>query len=239
MSVNPAQHVASEAPALRGALRGALRRAAPWVIGLAIAMCWDRAVYLHLRAGAHAPTPEAASHAMEAMKSRAWYNFLYLLGRAEPWLYVSAALLFADFGRDRERVRRGLRRAVMLALSVVLSGGAAEIVKLLSRRLRPDQTDGWYRFRPWTEQFWVAENLGLPSSHAAVAFGAAFALCWMWPRAAPVFLLAGIGCSLSRLFAGAHFLSDVLVAAGLAFFVTLGVYALDRRNNGGRGIEAE
>jgi membrane-associated phospholipid phosphatase len=214
-----------------------VRRIAPWVIGLALAMCWDRAVYLHVRVGSGAATPEMAARAVEAMERSGWYKFLWVLGTLWPWLIVAAALVFADFGVEAGRSRRGVRRAVFLSLCVALSGAAAELGKLVFRRLRPDQTDGWYRFRPWSEDFWSAMNLGLPSSHAAVAFGAAFALCWMWPRAAPVFVCAGIGCSLSRLLAGAHFLSDVLVGTAMAFFVVLGVYALDRRNNGGRGIE--
>ena len=217
--------------------RVAIRRAAPWLIGLALAMCWDRAVYLHLRAGANEKTVEAAMMAAEAMERRGWFKLMWVIGRAELWLIVAAALLFAEFGADASRSKRGVRRAVFLSLSVVLSGVGAEAAKLVFRRLRPEAADGWYRFRPWSENFWSAENLGLPSSHAAVAFGAAFALCWMWPRAAMVFVAAGIGCSLSRLLVGAHFLSDVLVGTGLAFFVVLGVYALDRRNNRGMGIE--
>lgn len=213
------------------------RRLAPWAIGLALAMCWDRAVYLHLRVGAHAATAELAAMAAEGLERKAWYRFLWILGRAELWLVVAAAVLFADFGADRASSKRGVRRAVFLTLCVAFSGGATEVAKLVFRRLRPDQTDGWYRFRPWSENFWSAENLGLPSSHAGVAFGAAFAMCWMWPRAAPVFIAAGVGCSLSRLLAGAHFLSDVLVGSAIAFFVVLGVYALDRRNNAGQGIE--
>lgn len=217
--------------------RSAIRRAAPWLIGLALAMCWDRAVYLHVRIGGNAASAEAAAIAVEAMERSGWYRFLWVLGRAELWLIVAAALLFADFGTEAGRSRRGVRRAVFLVLGMSLSGAATEAAKLIFRRLRPDQTVGWYQFRPWSESFWSAKNLGLPSSHAGVAFGAAFALCWMFPRAAPVFICAGIGCSLSRLLAGAHFLSDVLVGTGMAFFIVLGVYALDRRNNAGRGIE--
>jgi membrane-associated phospholipid phosphatase len=217
--------------------RGAIRRAAPWLIGLAIAMCWDRAVYLHVRVGGNTKSAEAAAIAVEAMERSGWYRFLWVLGRAELWLVVAAALLFADFGVEAGRSRRGVRRAVFLVLGMGLSGAATELGKLVFRRLRPDQTEGWYQFRPWSEAFWSAKNLGLPSSHAGVVFGAAFALCWMFPRAAPVFICAGVGCSLSRLLAGAHFLSDVLVGTAIAFFVVLGVYALDRRNNGGRGIE--
>ena len=240
MSVLPSGEAIVNVPALRARAqvwRIGLRPLAPWVIGLALAMCWDRAVYLHMRAGAHATSIEAAVTAAELLESHAWYQFLYILGTVWPWLIVAAALVFVDIGADAGRARRGVRRAVFLVVSVLLSGGAAEVAKLVFRRLRPDQTDGWYRFRPWTEDFWSASNLGLPSSHAAVAFGAAFALCRVFPRAAPAFLAAGVGCSLSRLLAGAHFLSDVFVGAGLAFFIVLGVYALDRRNNRGQGID--
>ena len=46
-----------------------------------------------------------------------------------------------------------------------------------------------------------------------------------------------IGCAMTRLLAGAHFLSDTYGAVLLAFMVTQGVYRLDRRNNHGRGID--
>jgi len=217
--------------------RAVVCRLMPWLIGLALAMCWDRAAYLHVRVGANSPTPETAASAAEWLEARAWYQLLYILGTVWPWLIVAAALVFADIGADAGRARRGVRRAVFLIVSVLLSGGAAELAKLACRRLRPEEADGWYRFRPWTEDFWSASNLGLPSSHAAVAFGAAFAMCRVFPRAASVFLAVGIGCSISRLLAGAHFLSDVFAGAGLAFFIVAGVYALDRRNNRGQGID--
>jgi len=77
------------------------------------------------------------------------------------------------------------------------------------------------------------------SSHAAVAFGACFALSIMIPRGTVVFLLLAIGCSVSRLLVGAHYLSDTYAAVLLAFIVTRGIYLLDRRNNAGHAIDHE
>jgi membrane-associated phospholipid phosphatase len=59
--------------------------------------------------------------------------------------------------------------------------------------------------------------MGLPSSHALVAFAGAFALARLFPRARWVFYLLALGCGLTRVLATAHYLSDVIVAACVAW----------------------
>lgn len=199
-----------------------------WFIGIALAMCWDRAVYLGLRPGGPGASPEESAAAKAVLESRAWYQALYVLGTLWPWLIVAAALVFADIGGGPARAARGVRRALFLLAGAGLGGAVTESAKILFRRLRPELTDGYYGFRPPWENFWSGSNLGLPSSHAGVAFGAAFAMCCIFPRAWPVFLGAAIGCSLSRVLAGAHFLSDVVVAAFMAYWVVWGLRRLGR-----------
>ena len=53
----------------------------------------------------------------------------------------------------------------------------------------------------------------MPSSHALVAFGAAAVLSRIYPRARIIWWGLAWGCGLSRVAAGAHFLSDVVAAA--------------------------
>lgn len=194
-----------------------------WAIGIVLAMCWDRAVFLHLRPGGPLASAEQTAAAKAALESRAWYQALYVLGTLWPWLIVAAAIVFADIGGGAARAARGVRRALFLLASAALGGAATEAAKIVFRRLRPELTDGYYGFRPVWENFWSGSNLGLPSSHAGVAFGAAFALCLIFPRAAWVFVGAAAGCALSRLLAGAHFLSDVVVAAFFAYWVVEGL----------------
>ncbi|MBX3404212.1 MAG: phosphatase PAP2 family protein [Phycisphaeraceae bacterium] len=194
-----------------------------WIIGIALAMCWDRACYLALRPGGPFATAEESAAAKAVLESHAWYQTFYVLGRLWPWLIVAAAMVLADVGGGSARAARGIRRALFLLAGAGLGGAATEAAKIVFRRLRPELTDGYYGFRPLWENFWSGSNLGLPSSHAGVAFGAAFAMCCIFPRASLVFLAAAITCALSRVLAGAHFLSDVVVGAFIAYWIVEGM----------------
>ena len=193
-----------------------------WIIGIVLAMCWDRACYLALRPGGPLASAEESAAAKAVLESHAWYQTFYVLGRLWPWLIVAAAMVFADVGGGSARAARGVRRALFLLAGAGLGGAATEAAKIAFRRLRPELTDGYYGFRP-RGGLLSGSNLGLPSSHAGVAFGAAFAMCCFFPRASLVFLAAAIACALSRVLAGAHFLSDVVVGAFIAYWIVEGL----------------
>lgn len=197
----------------------------PWCVLLLITLCWDRAVYLHVRVG-----DAAAKHAME---STGWYLTLRSLGTLYPWLGIAALLLLIDWRGISAPAGNPLRRPVFLLLCPVLSGAAAEFLKPLVGRFKPEETDGWFALASLPDRWHRWSDLGMASSHTAVACGAAFALSVLFPRGTPVFLAAGVGCGMTRLLAGGHFLSDVYVGIVLAFMVTRGIRALDRHNNRG------
>lgn len=131
------------------------------------------------------------------------------------WLLL--AIAFWLHTRDR-------RRALMLGLVPALGGLAAEVLKILLRRERPKLHDGEYVFRAFSDNFWSTRDIGLPSSHALVAFSGAWLLCRMWPKAWPIWLLLAAGCALTRVQAQAHFVSDVTVAAVAAYGVVTVVW---------------
>lgn len=133
-----------------------------------------------------------------------------IIGYYPTWLWMAAALWLVT--RDR-------RRSLLLALVPGLGGLMAEVLKLLFRRERPGPHDGEYFFRAFSDQPWSTKALGLPSSHALVAFTAAFTLCKLYPRAWPVWVALAAGNALTRVQAKAHFLSDVTVAAVAGFAV--------------------
>lgn len=133
-----------------------------------------------------------------------------VVGFLPLWLLLAIALWL---------VTRDTRRGVLLALVPTAGGLLAEVLKIVLRRERPGLHDGAYFFRPFTDQLWQTKAIGLPSSHALVAFSGAWLLCRFYPRGWPVWLLFAVGCAVSRVQAQAHFLSDVTVAAVAAYLL--------------------
>lgn len=186
----------------RGGRRTSLRRVV--ILGVlaaltfVLALLLDRAVFDLF----HQPSAER----------RDWARMFRVCGYVPTWLLVAAALILAG-----ERTAARLRRCgAELIAAVLVAGGLAELLKLAVRRLRPAEEWGAYQFRPFDERLWSTGGLGLPSSHAAVAFAAAFVLWRFFPRAWPVWLVLPIGCGLTRLLDRAHYFSDIHAAAAVA-----------------------
>jgi membrane-associated phospholipid phosphatase len=160
-----------------------------------------------------------------------WGRMLRVAGYVPTWILVSIALVLIDADPTRRTGAPGARdrwtRGVLLSLAAAAAGLAAEALKLVVRRGRPVLIDGnaSYFFRPFSDGTLDASGLGMPSSHAAVAFGAAFMLCRLHPRAWTVWLALGVGCAATRVLTRAHFVSDVVGAGVLGFVV---VWALWR-----------
>lgn len=149
---------------------------------------------------------------------RDWGRLLRVIGYLPLWMLAAAALVLQDGGEPSRRPTRWRRGGLLLA-SPVLGGIAAEVLKLLLRRERPRLTGGAYEFRAFTEDPLHAGGLGLPSSHALVAFAGAAMLAHLFPRATPVWYLLAIGCGVTRVMSRQHFLSDVVLAAILGIAV--------------------
>jgi len=147
-----------------------------------------------------------------------WGRALRSVGYLPIWILVSLACWL-----DRPVDGTGRWRATILAGSVTLAGLLGELLKVLIRRERPGAHDGAYGFRPWADHPWSSGGFGMPSSHALIAFSAAAALTHLFPRAAPIWYALAIGCGVTRVLAGAHFVSDVVVGAviGIATSVWL------------------
>jgi len=170
------------------------------IVAVVLAHLLDGWAYAHL----------AVPHFAETDLGR----LLRIQGFLPTWIVVGAALFLTDWpGRIEVGVGQALRRGALVVGSA--AGGMAEVVKILVRRLRPSAGAGEYLFRPWSERTFSTAGLGMPSSHVLVAFGALAMLVRLFPRARPVWYLLAAGCAWSRVAAGAHFLSDVTVAAVL------------------------
>jgi membrane-associated phospholipid phosphatase len=101
---------------------------------------------------------------------------------------------------------------LLLLAPPLLAGALAELIKLLVRRKRPSGLE-IYLFKAWSDQPWSTKGLGLPSSHAAVAFAGSMTLALLYPRLALPALLVAIGCGYTRIASGSHYPSDVLAGA--------------------------
>ncbi|MGH7505026.1 MAG: phosphatase PAP2 family protein [Longimicrobiales bacterium] len=151
---------------------------------------------------------------LERVYEEDWGRMLRVMGFLPFWMAGALALVLTDWpARTRESVAPALRRGLLLFGAAALSGAAGELLKLVFRRERPRAHAGEYVFRAFIERPFHSGGLALPSSHAVIAFGAAAMLARLFPRAAPVWYALAIGCALTRVAAGAHFLSDVAVSA--------------------------
>jgi membrane-associated phospholipid phosphatase len=145
-----------------------------------------------------------------------WGRLLRVMGFMGTWAALALAVGLHDAGHQPP-LERPRRRAWLLFLSPGLAGLVAEVLKILIRRERPAIHEGAYGFRSWAERTWSGAGLSLPSSHAAVAFGGAAMLAILFPRARWVGYALAAGCGLTRILAGAHFVSDVAMAAGIGW----------------------
>jgi len=142
------------------------------------------------------------------------------LGEA-AWYLVPSLLVFL-FARFMVRWPAVAARALFVFLAVALAGLAADILKFLVGRSRP-----WLLFREGRYDFWPlqfnADYQSFPSGHAACAAAAALALAVVAPRYRVQLLLAALLVALTRVVMVAHYLSDVVAGAALAWLVVVTV----------------
>lgn len=183
--------------------RRIIRAAVLLVVCYAVLSALDYTLFHALYVG-----PERRS----VIEAKDWYRTLRVAGTLFPWLFIGGALWAATAKPDRGEGPR-------LLAAAALAGAAAELLQMLLGRLRPDATDGRHIYRGLLARFTDTHGLGLPSSHAAVAFGAAFMIAFLYPRAGAIALIAAAGCGLTRLLSGAHFSTDIFVAALVGYAI--------------------
>ncbi len=183
-----------------------------WVASLAATWMFDRQLWqFFLAADPHDPD---FIKKIEVIAHRDWWMFFRCFGYLPTWILL--ALAGESARRSPGRVLSTGWPFLRILLSAVLAGAGAELVKLIVARERPGAT-GEHVYRQLFSGFAHNGNLGFASSHAAVAFGGAFALLRLWPRAGIFVLVATIGCGYTRLVVGAHFTSDVVGGAMIGY----------------------
>jgi undecaprenyl-diphosphatase len=151
---------------------------------------------------------------LSGVYDRDWGRALRSMGYWPLWIALSFALWLTDRARGR-----GVQRAAILAGAVTVAGVSDEVLKLVVRRDRPGVLDGAYAFRSWPDRPFDSSGFGMPSSHAIIAFAAAAALTEFFPAAAIVWYGLAVGCAVTRVLSGAHFVSDVVVGALLGIMI--------------------
>lgn len=134
---------------------------------------------------------------------------------------------------------RGWRVVPRLATTAYLAGLAANLVKMIVIRRRPNQWEsipehftatfeGFFAplSLPWDEAFEYATQ-SFPSAHTATAFGLALGLSRLYPRGMKLFFTLAILAGLQRMVVHAHFLSDVMVGGAVGLTTA---YLLQRQS---------
>jgi undecaprenyl-diphosphatase len=169
-----------------------------------------------------------------AIYDRPWGRMLRLAGYAPLWAIIALAFVLHDW---RPRLWGTLwsasRRGLLLFGAVALAGLAAEVLKLTLRRERPALTGGAHVSRLWADHPFSSAQLGLPSSEVAVAFAAAAILARVFPEARGLWYAVAIGCALTRVVSGAHFMSDVVLGALVGYVTSVGLWPKTGAGGGG------
>jgi membrane-associated phospholipid phosphatase len=123
--------------------------------------------------------------------------------------------------------RRYLLRVATCAFG---AGALAQSLKHLVPRIRPNSLvhaqvesvlDTFLsREQLHSEAYRQISEVGLqsfPSGHTATAFGLALGLAWLYPRGRWLFIIFATLAALQRIMCDAHYVSDTLAAAALAF----------------------
>jgi membrane-associated phospholipid phosphatase len=140
------------------------------------------------------------------------------------WLLISCVTLAGTWLAQRTWGRTPLLAQMeQTALAFLVSLAVASIIlhsiKILLGRRRPrDELElNLYGFRPLT--FDLASD-SFPSGHALTIFSVAVVLSAVAPMLAPLWFAIAIYLALTRALLNSHYLSDVLVGAGIGLIVT-------------------
>lgn len=133
----------------------------------------------------------------------------------DGWFVSSSWVLLGVYGyTKKDSAIINLSKAGILGFLV--SGGSALVLKVLFGRARPYLNKGPYEFSPINFE---DDYNSLPSGHTAVAFSFA-GVIWRkvdnkFIRFSSLFLATSVG--LARIYLNRHWLSDVILGAGLGF----------------------
>ncbi len=124
---------------------------------------------------------------------------------------------------------RGLRRAAASGITVIAVAIFANFAQALIGRARPNQANSHLTFNAPFSGGLSAEGMGFPSGEATTAVALAVTLSCAFPKLRWAFAGVAFLVILARVLPGMHYVSDVVVGAALALFLTPPLLALATR----------
>jgi undecaprenyl-diphosphatase len=179
---------------------------ASWTIAFILALCIDAPTAAFVR-----------SHGLPKwIEAHYWLAEVIKLPGQFPFVVAIAVLLWLFR-------RCGWKASVFVVLAGVASG-ANVLVKWAVGRTRPYKLPGILDLRPFELHpfrdgipgLFKESNLSFPSGHGATAFALAAAVFLVWPRGAWIFIALGVMVGIERVCENAHYVSDVVGAAGFS-----------------------
>jgi membrane-associated phospholipid phosphatase len=140
-------------------------------------------------------------------------NLSEIFAHGSGVFFIFFTLWWVDPGQ-----RKSISRAALFTLA---AGLIANGLKLIFTRVRPhadtnvSAADNWLPL--FHGSFWDATHRSFPSGHAATAVAFAIGLSWVYPRGKYLFMGFAVMACWQRIASGAHFPSDVLAGAAIAF----------------------
>jgi membrane-associated phospholipid phosphatase len=151
--------------------------------------------------------------------NKAVHAYLGYFDIFEPFGHGLGVLLVLVVLHQLDPARRwAIPRVAACALA---AGGAADMLKMLIIRTRPNDVpldfhgSVWETFGRWLPPILSGQSgtQGFPSAHTATAVGLAAALIWLYPQGRWLFTLLAVLVGCQRIVSGAHFPSDVCAGA--------------------------
>ncbi len=155
-----------------------------------------------------------SSHYLYDHVSAGFWRFLDStthLAKASHWLIAAALAYLVALTKHWEAVRLC---ALAFAASVAIGSVVLHAIKLVLGRRRPrdDIEMGLYGFMPLA---FDTDYNSFPSGHALTIMCVAVIASVVWPMLWPVWFAIALWLGLTRALLTAHYLSDVLVGAGI------------------------
>ena len=140
-------------------------------------------------------------------------------------LALASAAIARHFGANGEGISQMINYSLAFIASLTLGSAVLHVIKLVLGRRRPrdDMEMGLYGFKP------LAFNLeynSFPSGHALTIACVAVIFTCVWPVWWPLWFGVAGALAVTRALLTAHFLSDVLIGAGIGLLAAREVLLL-------------